>query len=118
MSFLMAFATMEKHDLSAFYAEIVLSSVDIPEQDATYLTSDVPYFFFANDYIAPLSFALDENPETAHFKCKYTPVSKKTSYNLHIPGDGFPSQAGNSYPSLYSKPCKDYYVFTLRNIRI
>ena len=60
MSFLMAFATMEKHGSSAFCAEASFLSVESFGQEATYWTSDTPYFFFTSDYIAPLSFALDE----------------------------------------------------------
>ena len=68
MSFLMAFATMEKHGSSAFCAEASSPSVESLGQEVTYWTSDTPYFFFTSDYIAPLSLALDEGSETSCFK--------------------------------------------------
>ena len=42
MSFLMAFATMEKHGSSAFCAEASFLSVESFGQEATYWTSDTP----------------------------------------------------------------------------
>ena len=52
MSFLMAFATMEKHGSSAFCVESSSPSVESLGQEVTYWTSDTPYFFFTSDYIA------------------------------------------------------------------
>lgn len=54
MSFLMAFATMEKHGSPMFCAETSAPSVESFGQEVTYWTSDTPYFFFTSDYIAPL----------------------------------------------------------------
>ena len=105
MSFLMAFATMEKHGSSAFCAEASFLSVESFGQEATYWTSDTPYFFFTSDYIAPLSFALDEGPETS---CPgYMAAS-----------DCFLSPCRSLYYSYDSGPSRDYYIFTLRRIRV
>ena len=81
MSFLMAFATMEKHGSSAFCAEASSPSVESLGQEVTYWTSDTPYFFFTSDYIAPLSLALDEGSETSCFK--YMAVSERLSGFLY-----------------------------------
>lgn len=116
MSFLMAFATMEKHGLSAFCAEASSLSVESFGQEATYWTSDAPYFFFVSDYIAPLSFALDEGSETLCFK--YVAVSERLSGFLYASIDCFLSPCRSLYYSYDSGLGRDYYIFTLRRIRV
>ena len=116
MSFLMAFATMEKHGSSAFCAEASAPCVESLGQEVTYWTSDTPYFFFTSDYIAPLSFALDEGSETSCFK--YMAVSERLSGFLYASIDCFLSPCRSLYYSYDSGPGRDYYVFTLRRIRV
>ena len=116
MSFLMAFATMEKHGSSAFCAEASAPSVESLGQEVTYWTSDTPYFFFTSDYIAPLSFALDEGPETS---CPgYMAASERLSGFLYASVDCFLSPCRSLYYSYDSGPSRDYYIFTLRRIRV
>lgn len=57
MSFLMAFATMEKHGSSAFCAEASSPSVESLGQEVTYWTSDTPYFFFYFRLHSPVVFS-------------------------------------------------------------
>lgn len=115
MSFLMAFATMEKHGSPMFCAETSAPSVESFGQEVTYWTSDTPYFFFTSDYIAPLSFALDEGSETSCFK--YMAVSERLSGFPYASVGCFLSPCRSLYYSYDSGPGRDYYVFTLRRIR-
>ena len=116
MSFLMAFATMEKHGSPMFCAETSAPSVESFGQEVTYWTSDTPYFFFTSDYIAPLSFALDEGSETSCFK--YMAVSERLSGFPYASVGCFLSPCRSLYYSYDSGPGRDYYVFTLRRIRV
>lgn len=116
MSFLMAFATMEKHGSPMFCAETSAPSVESFGQEVTYWTSDTPYFFFTSDYIAPLSFALDEGSETSCFK--YMAVSERLSGFPYASVGCLLSPCRSLYYSYDSGPGRDYYVFTLRRIRV
>ena len=114
MSFLMAFAD-GKHGSPMFCAETSAPSVESFGQEVTYWTSDTPYFFFTSDYIAPLSFALDEGSETSCFK--YMAVSERLSGFPYASVGCFLSPCRSLYYSYDSGPGRDYYVFTLRRIR-
>lgn len=90
--FLNGFCHDGKHGSSAFCAEASFLSVESFGQEATYWTSDTPYFFFTSDYIAPLSFALDEGPETS---CPgYMAASERLSGFLYASVDCFYLLAG------------------------